>query len=87
MRTVKLIKNEFKQPKKITSNSRWQIKIKDEWQKLCACINCKEVHACGTDVNGWKMDEFLKCCENPNNHFGLCAVPMINRFVKKWEDK
>ena len=69
------------------------IKIKGILYELTCCTNCGEVHAfhpnIKTDTNTLdKIDNKIKCCKNPDNHFYIAgAIEKINRFIKKYKDR
>lgn len=64
----------------------YQIKIKNEWYDLCACDNCKRVHATHQNIGVSSLliaDKKIRCCDNPDNHIVLGgANKIIKSFVE-----
>ena len=64
----------------------WEVLIKRNWYSLCACENCKEVHA----GNNYIADKKIKCCEKPDNFYwgnDELVDELVDEFVKKWSDE
>ena len=71
----------------------FNIKLKGEWYGLCACRNCKRVHATHPNIESISSsllliaDKKIRCCNNPDNHTVMFGTEnIIKAFVEKWRD-
>lgn len=71
--------------KKFKSN---EIQINGIWYKLCACVNCKKVHAFSLNLKEGldKIDKKIKCCKKPNNWVEMAGTgDIIKEFIEEWQ--